>query len=151
VIGVILLRSAGCVINDYIDRDIDPHVERTRNRPLAARLIDPREALALAAALLLLAFGLVLHLNALTVMLSFVALALAVIYPLLKRFFAFPQHECSSHNLIAFDCRSLAMPSYVIRIWYGLIFHSAAQFNTPCGTATLMIKSTVAIPESRMF
>lgn len=91
VIGVILLRSAGCVINDYVDRDIDPHVERTRNRPLAARLINPREALALAAALLLLAFGLVLHLNALTVMLSFVALALAVIYPLLKRFFAFPQ------------------------------------------------------------
>jgi len=91
VLGVILMRSAGCIVNDYADRDFDPHVERTRDRPLAARLIQPREALALAAALLLLAFLLVLHLNRLTVMLSFVALALAVVYPFLKRFFAFPQ------------------------------------------------------------
>ncbi len=91
IIGVILMRSAGCVINDYADRDLDPHVERTRNRPLAARLIKPGEALALAAALLLLALVLVLLLNALAVMLSFIALALAVIYPFLKRFFVFPQ------------------------------------------------------------
>jgi len=91
VVGTILMRSAGCVINDFADRDFDPHVERTRNRPLAAKLIKPWEALTLAAALMLIAFVLVLQLNRLTVMLSFVAVALAVIYPFLKRVFSFPQ------------------------------------------------------------
>ncbi|MFN7087945.1 MAG: 4-hydroxybenzoate octaprenyltransferase, partial [Burkholderiales bacterium] len=73
------------------DRDFDPHVERTRQRPLAAKSIKPAEALALAAALMLAAFALVLQLNRLTVMLSFAAAALAVIYPFLKRFFSLPQ------------------------------------------------------------
>jgi len=91
VVGTVLTRSAGCVINDYADRNFDPHVERTRDRPLAAGLIAPAEALALAAALMLLAFVLVLQLNRLTVMLSFGALALAVIYPFLKRVFSLPQ------------------------------------------------------------
>ncbi|MBI2508839.1 MAG: 4-hydroxybenzoate octaprenyltransferase [Betaproteobacteria bacterium] len=91
ICGVILMRSAGCIINDFADRDFDPRVERTRNRPLAARLIAPGEALALAAVLALFAFALVLQLNRLTVMLSFVALALTVIYPFLKRVFVFPQ------------------------------------------------------------
>jgi 4-hydroxybenzoate polyprenyltransferase len=87
----VLMRSAGCVINDFADRNFDPHVERTRNRPLAARLIAPWEALALAGLLAGLAFALVLHTNELTIMLSFIALALAVIYPFLKRGFSFPQ------------------------------------------------------------
>lgn len=91
LVGVVLMRSAGCVINDYADREFDPRVERTRDRPLATGLVSPSEALALAAALLAAAFALVLQLNRLTVMLSFVALALAAIYPYLKRFFAFPQ------------------------------------------------------------
>ena len=91
VVGTILMRSAGCVINDYADRDIDPHVKRTANRPLAARLIDPKEALVLAGVLALLAFGLVLFLNKLTIMLSFVALLLAASYPFTKRFFPLPQ------------------------------------------------------------
>ena len=89
--GTVLMRSAGCVVNDFADRNFDPHVERTRDRPLAAGLIGPREALALAAALMLAAFALVLQLNRLTVMLSFAAVALAVVYPFLKRFFSFPQ------------------------------------------------------------
>jgi len=89
--GTILMRSAGCVVNDFADRNFDPHVERTRDRPLAAGLIGPREALALAAALMLAAFALVLQLNRLTVMLSFAAVALAVVYPFLKRHFSFPQ------------------------------------------------------------
>ncbi len=89
--GTVLMRSAGCVVNDFADRDFDPHVERTRERPLAAKRIEPWEALALAAALMLIAFVLVLQLNRLTVMLSFAAVALAVIYPFLKRFFSFPQ------------------------------------------------------------
>lgn len=91
VVGTVLMRSAGCVINDYADRNFDPHVERTRDRPLAAGRISPAEALALAAVLVLLAFILVLQLNRLTVMLSFIALALAVIYPFLKRVFVLPQ------------------------------------------------------------
>ena len=89
--GTVLTRSAGCVVNDFADRDFDPHVERTRTRPLAARLIAPWEALTLAAVLFLVAFVLVLQLNALTIVLSFVALALAVVYPFLKRGFSFPQ------------------------------------------------------------
>jgi len=91
LLGVILMRSAGCVINDCADRRFDPHVERTRNRPLAAGIVSVREALALAAALSLVAFVLVLQLNGLTVMLSFAALAITVIYPFFKRFFLFPQ------------------------------------------------------------
>jgi 4-hydroxybenzoate polyprenyltransferase len=89
--GTLLMRSAGCVVNDFADRDFDPHVERTRERPLAARRVSTREALLLAAALALVAFLLVLQLNALTVALSFAALFLAVSYPFTKRFFSIPQ------------------------------------------------------------
>jgi 4-hydroxybenzoate polyprenyltransferase len=91
VLGVVLMRSAGCVMNDFADRKFDAHVERTRDRPLAAGRISSTEALLLAAALALLAFGLVLQLNTLTIKLSVLALALAVIYPFLKRFFWLPQ------------------------------------------------------------
>lgn len=91
VVGVIVMRSFGCIINDYADRKFDPHVERTRDRPLATGEVSVREALALAAFLLLLAFLLVLQLNTLTVILAFVALPIAVIYPFLKRVFSFPQ------------------------------------------------------------
>jgi len=92
VVGVVLTRSAGCIINDYADRNFDPYVERTRDRPLAAGVLSAREALTLAAVLLLLAFLLVLLLkNTLAMVLSFVALGLMVVYPFLKRFFVFPQ------------------------------------------------------------
>ncbi len=91
VAGTFLMRSAGCAINDYADRNFDPHVERTRDRPLAAGLIKPWEALAVAAVLSLGAFILVLQLNVLTVALSFAALFLAASYPFTKRFLALPQ------------------------------------------------------------
>jgi 4-hydroxybenzoate polyprenyltransferase len=91
VAGTLLMRSAGCAINDYADRAIDPHVERTRRRPLAAGEIAPREALAVGAVLALAAFGLVLFLNSLAVALSFAALAIAAGYPYAKRFIALPQ------------------------------------------------------------
>ena len=91
VVGTVLMRSAGCVMNDYVDRDIDPHVKRTAGRPLAARLINPKEALVLAGVLALLAFCLVLFLNKLAIALSFVALFLAATYPFTKRFFPLPQ------------------------------------------------------------
>ncbi len=91
VMGTVLMRSAGCVVNDYIDRDIDPHVARTQNRPLAIGLVSKEEALALATTLALLAFLLILPLNRLTLMLSVVALLLAATYPFTKRFFVLPQ------------------------------------------------------------
>ena len=91
VIGVVLMRSAGCVVNDYADRDFDPHVARTRDRPLAAGKVSPKEALLLAAGLALLAFLLILPLNRLVLGLSVVALFLAASYPFTKRFFAIPQ------------------------------------------------------------
>ncbi|HSU76577.1 MAG TPA: UbiA family prenyltransferase, partial [Burkholderiales bacterium] len=91
VLGTLLMRSAGCAINDYADRDFDPHVKRTRARPLAAREIAPWEALAIAAALGAAAFGLVLYLNRLAIALSFAGLAIAATYPFSKRFFALPQ------------------------------------------------------------
>lgn len=91
VLGTVLMRSAGCVINDLADRNIDPHVERTRDRPLAAGIVRPREAVALAGALLLLSLLLVLQLNRLVFILSVFAVAITMAYPLLKRFFAFPQ------------------------------------------------------------
>ena len=91
VLGTVLMRSAGCVVNDYADRDFDPHVERTKNRPLATRAVSTREALLLAAGLSLAAFLLILPLNRLTLELSVVALFLAASYPFTKRFFAMPQ------------------------------------------------------------
>jgi len=89
--GVVLMRSAGCVINDYADRNFDPHVERTRDRPIAAGRVSPGEALTLFAVLCLTAFGLVLLMNRLTIMLSFVGVVLAALYPFMKRFTHLPQ------------------------------------------------------------
>jgi 4-hydroxybenzoate polyprenyltransferase len=91
VVGTVLMRSAGCAVNDYADRDFDPHVERTKSRPLAAREIAPAEALAVAFALVLAAFGLVLFLNAFAILLSFAGAAIAFSYPFTKRVFALPQ------------------------------------------------------------
>jgi 4-hydroxybenzoate polyprenyltransferase len=91
VVGTLLMRSAGCAVNDYADRDFDPHVERTRTRPLATREIEPWEALAVAAGLAVAAFGLVLFLNRFAIALSFLGAAIAASYPFAKRFFPFPQ------------------------------------------------------------
>ncbi|MCK5478645.1 MAG: 4-hydroxybenzoate octaprenyltransferase [Methylococcales bacterium] len=89
--GVVLMRAAGCVINDYADRDFDPHVERTRQRPIAAGKVSPKEALILFVVLCLTAFVLVLQLNLMTIMLSFVAAFLAGSYPFMKRYTQLPQ------------------------------------------------------------
>ena len=90
-VGTVLMRSAGCAINDYADRNFDPHVQRTRTRPLAAGEIEPREALAVAAVLALAAFGLVLFLNRFAILLSFLGLAIAATYPYSKRYISLPQ------------------------------------------------------------
>jgi 4-hydroxybenzoate polyprenyltransferase len=91
IAGTVVMRSAGCVINDFADRNIDPHVKRTRGRPLASRRISPQEALGLFAVLVLLALWLVTRLDTLTVYYSFVGAALTVSYPFMKRYFALPQ------------------------------------------------------------
>ncbi|HVI25420.1 MAG TPA: 4-hydroxybenzoate octaprenyltransferase [Xanthomonadaceae bacterium] len=90
-LGVWLTRSAGCVINDYADRWLDPQVERTKQRPLATGAVSGREALLVFAVLMLVAFALVLTLNRLTVILSIVGVLLAMSYPYLKRYTYLPQ------------------------------------------------------------
>ncbi len=91
VLGVIVMRSAGCVLNDYVDRNIDPYVERTRSRPIASGAVSPAEALTLFVALALIAIGLASMLNRQAQMLTIVAAALTVIYPFIKRYVSVPQ------------------------------------------------------------
>ena len=91
VAGVVLMRSAGCVINDYFDRKIDPLVARTKNRPIASGRVSPAEAIVLFIVLLVLAFLLVLQTNKLTVYMAVVALFLAISYPIMKRIHSLPQ------------------------------------------------------------
>ncbi|WP_334189396.1 4-hydroxybenzoate octaprenyltransferase [Noviherbaspirillum sp.] len=90
-LGTVLMRSAGCAINDYADRDFDRHVKRTAQRPLTSGRIAGWEAVAVAAALALVSFALILPLNALTKQLSVAAVLIAASYPYFKRFFAIPQ------------------------------------------------------------
>lgn len=91
VLGVTLMRSAGCAINDYADRHIDGKVERTKNRPIATGLVSEKEALGVFWALVFLAFLLVLLLNWQTILISFVAVTLAAVYPFMKRHTHLPQ------------------------------------------------------------
>ncbi|MDH3900449.1 MAG: 4-hydroxybenzoate octaprenyltransferase [Gammaproteobacteria bacterium] len=91
VLGILLMRSAGCVINDFADAEIDRHVTRTQNRPLAAGRISKAEAIVLFVLLCLMALGLVLLLNTLTIMMSVVGVLLAVTYPFMKRLTYLPQ------------------------------------------------------------
>jgi 4-hydroxybenzoate polyprenyltransferase len=91
VLGVTVMRSAGCIVNDFADRNVDPHVRRTRERPLAARRVTPTEALLLFAGLMAVALWLATYLNPFTLRLACVGAALTVSYPFLKLFFALPQ------------------------------------------------------------
>lgn len=89
--GVILTRAAGCVINDYADRDFDPHVERTKQRPMATGKVSPKEALKLFAVLIGMAFASVLLLNLMTILLSLIGAFLIASYPFMKRYTHLPQ------------------------------------------------------------
>lgn len=91
VAGVIVMRAAGCIINDIADRKVDGHVNRTQNRPLVTGLVSTKEAVGMFVGLLVIALVLVLQLNTATLYLSFVALGLATLYPFMKRFTQFPQ------------------------------------------------------------
>jgi 4-hydroxybenzoate polyprenyltransferase len=90
-LGVVVMRAAGCIINDFADRDLDPHVKRTRERPLAARRVTPVEALVLFVLLCAVALWLVSRLNPFTVRLAVIGALLTVSYPFVKRFFPLPQ------------------------------------------------------------
>jgi 4-hydroxybenzoate polyprenyltransferase len=125
VLGTVLMRSAGCAINDFADRDFDGHVSRTRERPLAAGTLHPLEALCVAAVLAAIAFVMILPLNRLTIKLSFAALALAVVYPFCKRFFAVPQAVLG----VAFG--------------FGIPMAFAAQANYVPGIAWLLLLANV--------
>jgi len=91
VVGVIVMRSAGCIVNDFADRNVDPHVKRTRARPLAARRVSATEALVIFVLLSALALLLALQLDFFTLELAGIGAALTVLYPFAKRYFAFPQ------------------------------------------------------------
>ena len=91
LLGGVLMRSAGCIINDYADRHVDPHVKRTATRPLATGEITPREALTLFSILSLTALGIVCLMNMLTIQLSVIAIILAETYPYMKRYTHLPQ------------------------------------------------------------
>lgn len=91
VFGVFIMRSAGCILNDYADRNIDPYVERTRNRPIASGAVAPVEALTLFAALGMIAIGLATMLNKQAQLLAIIGAALTIIYPFIKRFVSIPQ------------------------------------------------------------
>ena len=91
LVGVVVMRSAGCIINDFADRELDRHVQRTAERPITSGAITSREALTLFAVLVLVAFLLVLTMNTLTILLSFGAVGLATLYPFMKRYTHLPQ------------------------------------------------------------
>lgn len=116
ILGTILMRAAGCCINDFADRDFDGHVERTRERPLATRSISGKEALTLCALLCVLAFILVLFTNRLTIYMSFGGLGLAVLYPFMKRFTHLAQlflgAAFSWGGLMAFTAQTSELPVY---------------------------------------
>ncbi|NRA23013.1 MAG: 4-hydroxybenzoate octaprenyltransferase [Oleispira sp.] len=121
ILGVIFMRSAGCVINDYADRKVDGHVERTQNRPLVTGTISSKQALMLFVVLLIASFILVLFTNILTIQLSFAGAALAAIYPYMKRHTHLPQvflgAAFSWAIPMAFAAQADALPKYVWLIY----------------------------------
>ncbi|MFP5350039.1 MAG: 4-hydroxybenzoate octaprenyltransferase [Gammaproteobacteria bacterium] len=130
LLGIVLMRSAGCVVNDYADREFDPHVARTRDRPLAAGRVSPREALILFAVLSLIAFALVWLLNWLTIALSVVGAVLAASYPFFKRFTHLPQFYLGAAFgwgiPLAFAAQTGAVPALAWVLFAANIFWAVA-------------------------
>lgn len=124
VSGVVLMRSAGCVINDFADRNIDRHVERTKDRPITSGKVRPSEAIALFVVLSLIAFALVLLMNRLTIYLSFVAVALAAVYPFMKRYTHLPQIVLGAAFAMAVPMAFAAQTGSVPKLAWLLYFTS---------------------------
>jgi 4-hydroxybenzoate polyprenyltransferase len=154
IAGTFLMRSAGCAINDYADRDFDGHVSRTRDRPLAAGLVTPREALTVAAVLSLVAFVLVLLMNWLTIALSVVGLLLAASYPYAKRYTYLPQvHLGAAFGWavpMAFAAQSGALPPiawllYLAAILWATIYDTMYAMVDRPDDIKIGIKSTAIL------
>lgn len=152
--GVVLMRSAGCVINDYADRNIDPHVARTRNRPIAAGLVSPKEALVVFAVLCLIAFALVLLMNRLTIYLSFAAVLLAAIYPFMKRYTHLPQVVLGMAFAwgvpMAFAAQTGSLPRvswliYVITVLWSVIYDTMYAMVDRDDDLRIGVKSTAIL------
>ncbi|MGB5599110.1 MAG: 4-hydroxybenzoate octaprenyltransferase [Thiothrix litoralis] len=138
VAGVVLMRSAGCAINDYADREVDPHVARTKTRPLAAGLITPKEALGVFAVLGILSFLLVLLLNGLTIALSLVAVLLAATYPFMKRFHHLPQVHLGAAFAWAIPMAFTAVTGEMPPLVAWLLFLAAVLWTTAYDTMYAM-------------
>lgn len=154
VVGVVVMRAAGCVVNDLADRNFDPHVERTRSRPLAAGELTPGAARALLGVLLALAFALVLLTNALTIKLSFVGAALALSYPFFKRFIDLPQVVLGVafgwSIPMAFAAEAGAVPSLawalvLINIFYSVIYDTFYAMVDRDDDLAIGVKSTAIL------
>jgi 4-hydroxybenzoate polyprenyltransferase len=156
LLGTVLMRSAGCVINDFADRAFDGHVARTRDRPLAAGLVTEREAVRLFVVLILLAGLLVLTLNRATVFLSFAAVGLAVIYPFMKRYTYLPQVYLGAafgwavpmaFTAITGGLPSLAWLIFCAVLWWVLVYDTEYAMVDRDDDIRIGIKSTAILFE----
>ena len=136
-LGTVLMRSAGCCINDVADREFDKHVKRTANRPVTSGRVAPREALLVGAVLALAAFALVLTTNLVTVVWSFAALAVTVAYPYAKRYVSMPQAVLG----VAF---SFGIPLAFTAVWGGSAWSFAGSWPTVPGVAWLLMLGNLA-------
>lgn len=152
--GVVLMRSAGCVINDYADRDIDPHVARTQNRPIASGQVSAKSALLLFAGLCLVALLLVLTLNWLTIGLSVIAAFLAASYPFMKRFTHLPQAYLGAAFgwavPMAFAAQTGSVPAvawllFVITLIWAIIYDTPYAMVDREDDLTIGVKSTAIL------
>lgn len=154
IAGTVLMRSAGCAINDYADRKIDAHVARTRNRPLATGAVRPKEALLVFAVLCLLAFALVLLLNRMTIYLSFGGVLLAAIYPFMKRYTHLPQVVLGMAFAwaipMAYAAQTEALPKeawllYVITVIWAVIYDTMYAMVDREDDLKIGVKSTAIL------
>lgn len=154
VLGAILMRSAGCVINDFADRNFDGKVQRTCNRPLATGALSSKEALSFFAVLCLVAFALVLTLNSLTVWLSFIAVGLAALYPFMKRHTHWPQAFLGaafawaipmSFAAVMNEVPWQAWPIFIATLVWSLIYDTAYAVGDMEDDLKVGIKSTAIL------
>ena len=138
-IGVFLMRSAGCAINDYADRDFDMHVARTKNRPLTSGKISVKEALGVFGIILLLAFILVLQLNLNTILFSIIAVILAATYPFMKRYHHFPQVHLGAAFAWAIPMAFVATTNNAPPIEAWLLFIASLLWTTAYDTQYGMV------------
>jgi len=140
IIGVVLMRSAGCAINDFADRKIDPHVSRTAQRPIASGRMSAKEALAVFAILSVVAFGLaLLVLNDLSLQMAWVAFALAVSYPFMKRYHFLPQVHLGLAFAWAIPMAVAAISNSFPTSWAWLLFLATVLWTTAYDTIYAII------------